>query len=46
VPGLAAFGIAERDIAAVVGDSRGSSMRSNPIVLSDDELASVLRASL
>ncbi len=46
VPGLASWGITEADIPAVVADARGSSMRTNPIVLTDDELALVLAASL
>ena len=46
VPGLATWGVVEADIPAVVADARGSSMRTNPIVLSDRELAAVLAASL
>jgi alcohol dehydrogenase len=46
VPGLAAFGLDEAGVPAVVADARGSSMRTNPIVLSDEELAGILRASL
>ncbi len=46
VPRLAAFGVAESSIAALVADSRGSSMQTNPIVLTDAEIASILRASL
>jgi alcohol dehydrogenase class IV len=46
VPRLSAFGITEADIPAIVADSRGSSMKTNPIVLSDEEVASILRASL
>jgi alcohol dehydrogenase len=46
VPHLSAFGITEADIPAIVSDSRGSSMKTNPIVLSDEEVASILRASL
>jgi alcohol dehydrogenase len=45
VPGLAAYGIDEVSIPAIVADARGSSMRTNPIVLTDDELATILRAS-
>jgi hypothetical protein len=30
----------------LVADSRGSSMKTNPIVLTDDEIGSILRASL
>jgi alcohol dehydrogenase len=46
VPRLAAFHISEASIPAIVADSRGSSMRTNPIVLTDDEIAAILRASL
>jgi alcohol dehydrogenase len=46
VPRLRAFGIDEADIEAIVADARGSSMRTNPIVLTDEELASVLAACL
>ncbi len=46
VPGLASWGVVEADIPAVVADARGSSMRTNPIVLTDDELAAVLAASM
>jgi len=46
VPRLSAYGITEAEIPAIVADSRGSSMKSNPIVLTDAEIASILRASL
>jgi|SRR5664280_2885952 len=46
VPRLSAYGVDETGIPAVVADSRGSSMRTNPIVLTDAEIASILRASL
>lgn len=46
VPRLSVYGIAAADIPAVVADSRGSSMKTNPIVLTDDEIASILSASL
>jgi alcohol dehydrogenase class IV len=45
VPGLAAYGIDDAAIPALVADARGSSMRTNPIVLTDEELAGILRAS-
>jgi alcohol dehydrogenase class IV len=43
---LSAYGITTSDIPALVADSRGSSMRTNPIVLSDAEIASILEASI
>ena len=46
VPGLGRYGLDEAGIAAVVGDARGSSMRTNPVVLTDEELAGILRRSL
>ena len=46
VPRLSAFGLTESSIPALVADSRGSSMKTNPIVLTDDEIATILRASL
>jgi alcohol dehydrogenase len=46
IPGLRTFGLDEAGIAAIVADGRGSSMKTNPIVLTDDELAEVLRAAL
>ena len=46
VPRLSSFGIAVSDIPAIVADSRGSSMKTNPIALTDGEIAEILRASL
>lgn len=43
LPRLSAFGMTVDDIAGVVAESRGSSMKTNPIVLTDDEIAAVLR---
>jgi alcohol dehydrogenase class IV len=46
LPRLSAYGIDEASIAAIVADSRGSSMKTNPIELTDAEIAAILRASL
>jgi alcohol dehydrogenase len=46
IPRLSAFGITEASIPALVADARGSSMKTNPVVLTDIEIAAVLRASL
>ncbi len=46
VPRLRAFGITEADIPAIVADSRGSSMRTNPVVLTDEEIARILAATI
>ena len=45
IPGLGHYGLDEAGIPAIVADGRGSSMKTNPIVLSDEELAAVLRAA-
>jgi alcohol dehydrogenase class IV len=46
VPRLGALGVGEARIAALVEQSRGSSMRSNPIALEDGEIEAILRAAL
>ncbi len=46
IPTLARFGIGEQDLPRIVLGSRGSSMRYNPVELSDEELTAILRASL
>jgi alcohol dehydrogenase class IV len=46
IPRLSAFGITESSIPALVADSRGSSMKTNPVLLTDDEISAILRASL
>jgi len=44
IPSLAKFGLKEQDLPAVVEKARkSSSMKGNPIVLTDDELISVLK---
>jgi alcohol dehydrogenase class IV len=46
VPGLRSFGVEGGRLAELVALSRGSSMRSNPIELSDDEIERILLESL
>ncbi|MFV2064406.1 MAG: iron-containing alcohol dehydrogenase [Chloroflexota bacterium] len=46
VPGLSSFGMLADDIPAVVADSPGSSMRTNPIALTDQELTDILSDAL
>ena len=47
VPGLSRYGLTEARVPElVVGARRASSMKGNPIVLTDDELAGCLRAAL
>ncbi|MCB9701623.1 MAG: iron-containing alcohol dehydrogenase [Myxococcales bacterium] len=44
---LAAYGVGEAEIPAIVAAARrSSSMRGNPVELSDDALASILRAAI
>ena len=42
LPQLGVFGVARSDIARIVAGSRGSSMKTNPIVLEDSEIAAIL----
>jgi len=46
LPRLADFGMTPADLPAVVADSRGSSMRTNPIALTDPEIAAILAECL
>jgi alcohol dehydrogenase len=46
LPRLNIYGIQESDFAHVVAQSRGSSMKTNPLVLSDAEITDVLRQRL
>ncbi len=43
---LAHYGISEADFDEVILNSRGSSMKTNPIVLTDDEVRSILMARI
>ncbi len=43
---LGEVGVTREDIDPVVRDSRGSSMKYNPVVLTDDELRTILQAAL
>ncbi len=45
IPRLAAFGVNADAFPALVAESRGSSMRTNPVVLTDEEVAAILAAS-
>jgi len=42
LPRLSAYGVTEGDLDRVVANCRGSSMKTNPIVLTDEEVRSVL----
>lgn len=46
LPRLRDFGVTQADIPRLVANSRGSSMKTNPILLSDAEIAQVIQASL
>jgi alcohol dehydrogenase class IV len=46
ITGLRHYGLDGAGIGAIVADARGSSMRTNPVVLTDEELAGVLRDAL
>jgi alcohol dehydrogenase class IV len=46
LPRLAEVGVTPGDVPALVAESRGSSMRTNPIALDDAEIAAILSACL
>jgi alcohol dehydrogenase len=46
LPRLAACGVTAADIPRIVANSRGSSMKTNPILLTDAEIAAILAARL
>jgi alcohol dehydrogenase class IV len=46
LPRLSAFGLTGASIPGILADSRGSSMKTNPITLTDDEIVSILRDSM
>jgi alcohol dehydrogenase len=46
LPRLAHYGVAHADIPRIVANSRGSSMKTNPIVLNDEEIAAILSARM
>ncbi|MBX3517965.1 MAG: iron-containing alcohol dehydrogenase [Rhodospirillales bacterium] len=46
LPRLAAFGVAREDVERLVAGSRGSSMRTNPLVLTDEEVGTIITARL
>jgi alcohol dehydrogenase len=43
---LAHYGVQHADIPRIVADSRGSSMKTNPLRLDDDEIAAILAARI
>jgi alcohol dehydrogenase class IV len=47
IPGLAIYGIAEKDFPALISKARNaSSMKANPVDLSDEELTKILAAAM
>lgn len=46
IPKLSSYGLEDSGIAHVVQNSRGSSMKTNPIVLSDEEISLILQERL
>ena len=46
LPGLAHYGITPDDIPRIVANSRGSSMKTNPVRLEDAEIAAILAARI
>jgi alcohol dehydrogenase len=46
LPRLRVYGIQESDFAGIVAHSRGSSMKTNPLVLNDEEITEVLKQRL
>jgi len=46
IPRLGTLGVSAEDIPRIVANSRGSSMKTNPIVLTDEEIARILWARL
>jgi alcohol dehydrogenase class IV len=46
IPGLARLGLTEARLQEVVAGARGSSMRYNPVELSDEQLLAILRAAM
>lgn len=46
LPRLSSYGMQAADIPRVVAHCRGSSMKTNPVILTDDEVAAILKARL
>jgi len=46
LPCLSAYGVTENDIEKIVANCRGSSMKTNPVVLTDNEVAELVRKRL
>lgn len=46
LPTLAHYGVTPADIPRIVANSRGSSMKTNPVLLEDSEIAAILAARI
>lgn len=46
LPRLSRYGMTEADIPRIVANSRGNSMKTNPVVLTDEEVADILKVRL
>ena len=46
LPRLNAYGVTANDIPHIVANSRGSSMKTNPIVLTDEEISQIIQARI
>jgi alcohol dehydrogenase class IV len=46
LPGLGEYGVTEGDIDRIVANSRGNSMQTNPLVLTDTEVAELVQCRL
>jgi alcohol dehydrogenase class IV len=46
IPRLSQFGVEENDFARIVANSRGSSMKTNPVDLTDGEITAILQQRL
>ncbi len=46
LPRLSQYGVTDADVARIVANSRGSSMKTNPVVLTDAEIAELVQRRL
>jgi alcohol dehydrogenase class IV len=46
LPTLAHYGVTPADIPRIVANSRGSSMKTNPVLIEDSEIAAILAARI
>jgi len=46
IPGLAAYGVQPRDFSDLVARCRGNSMKTNPLILNDEEVGEILARCL